>query len=232
MLKRYLDLNFDLLNAATNNRYVDADDICLINLAAIALFSNFKLTSSSGNLLENIDHAHIVSLVYKLLTPSTGSDDSPIGFDRDRIRRKRELTKNKNIRSLYHMRFCLKVKFGFAEHQEKATYGLGYKLTLTRPNEKAVLNKTNATTIGKIKITSFEWYVPHYTASLKAQDIFMKPFTDKIPTELRYVEASVFMEEVNAQNLWSFELGTQDGINVPIWNIVAFNEVIDKMVRT
>ena len=26
----------------------------------------------------------------------------------------------------------LKDVFGFAEHQEKATYGLGYKLTLTR----------------------------------------------------------------------------------------------------
>ena len=25
--KNYLDLNFDVLNAATNNRYVDADDI-------------------------------------------------------------------------------------------------------------------------------------------------------------------------------------------------------------
>ena len=48
LLKSYLDLNFVVLNAATNNRYVDADDIWLILLAAIALFSNFKLTTSSG----------------------------------------------------------------------------------------------------------------------------------------------------------------------------------------
>ena len=64
LLKSYIDLNFDVLNAATNNRYVDTDDIWLINLAAIALFSNFKLTTSSGKHLENIDHAHIVSLMY------------------------------------------------------------------------------------------------------------------------------------------------------------------------
>ena len=43
LLKSYPILNFDVLHAATNNRYVDADDIWLINLAAIALFSNFKL---------------------------------------------------------------------------------------------------------------------------------------------------------------------------------------------
>ena len=48
LLKGYLDLNFDLLHAATNNRYVDADDLWLINLAVIALFSNCKLPTSSG----------------------------------------------------------------------------------------------------------------------------------------------------------------------------------------
>ena len=94
LLKSYIDLNFDVLNAATKNRYADADDIWLINLASIALFSNFRLTASSGKHLENIDHAHIVWLLYKLLTSSKGSDDLSIGFDPDRNRRKRELTNN------------------------------------------------------------------------------------------------------------------------------------------
>ena len=82
------------------------------------------------------------------------------------------------------MRIYLKDIFGFAEHQEKATYGLGYKLTLTRNSDNAVLNKTNATAIGKNKINSIEWYIPHYTASLKEQGILMGQITDKIPTEL------------------------------------------------
>ena len=120
LLKSYFDLNFDVLNAATNNRYVDADDIWLIILAAIAFFSNFKLTSS-GKHLENIDHSHIVSLMYKLLTSSRGSEDLSIGFDRDCIRRERALTNNKNKEGKYHMRIYLKDVFGFAEHQEKAT---------------------------------------------------------------------------------------------------------------
>ena len=80
------------------------------------------------------------------------------------------------------------------------------------------MNKTNANAIGKIKFYSTECYVQLFTASLKEQGIIMKQITDKIPTELRYEERSVFMKEVNTQNLRSFELGTQEGANVPLWN--------------
>ena len=30
--------------------------------------------------------------------------------------------------------------------------------------------------------------------------------------------------KVNTQNLWNFEVGTQEGINVPIWIIVGFQK--------
>ena len=32
------------------------------------------------------------------------------------------------------------------------------------------------------------------------------------------------MKELNTQNLWNFELGTQEGINVPIWIILGFQQ--------
>ena len=135
LLNIYLDLNFDVIHAATNNRYVDGNDLRLVNLGPIALFSNYKLTTSSGKHLENIDHAHIVSLMYKLLTSSRGSDDLFIGFDRDHNRRQRELTNNKTQKGKFHVKIYLKDVFGFAEYQEKAIYGLGYKLTLTRSSD-------------------------------------------------------------------------------------------------
>ena len=131
LLKSYLELDFDVLHAGTNNRYVDGKIIRLVNLGPIGLFSNYLLTTSSGKHLENIDHAHIVSLMHKLLTSSKGSDDLCIGFDRDRNRRQRELTNNKTQKGKYHVRIYLKDIFGFAEYQNKGTYGLGYKLTLT-----------------------------------------------------------------------------------------------------
>ena len=224
LINSYLELNFDVLHVTTNNRYVDNNDIRLVNLGSIGLFSNYKLTTSSGKHLENIDHSHIVSLLYKLLTSSKGSDDLSICFDRDRTRRRNELTNNKNIKGKYHVRIYLKDVFGFAEYQEKATYGLGYKLTMTRNSDNAVLNKGNAINNGKIKINAIEWYVPHYTPSMQQQGILSKQILNKSPTQIQYLERSVFMKEVNTQNFWTFELGTQEGINIPTWIFVAFQQ--------
>ena len=224
LLNSYIELNFDVLRADNSNRYVDANDIRLVNLAPIALFSNYKLSTSSGKHLEEISHAHIVSLMYKLLTSCKDSDDLSIGFDRNRGRRKNELTNNKSIKGKYHIRIYLKDIFGFAEHQEKATYGLGYKLTLTRTTDNAVLNKDNAVVNGRVKINSLDWYVSHYSPNLEEYTKLMTQIKKNTPTQLNYIEKSVFMKEVNTQNLWTFELGSQEGINVPIWIFIAFQQ--------
>ena len=63
LLNSYLDLNFDVVHAATNNRYADGNDIRLVNLGPVALFSNYKLTTSSRKHLEDVSHAHVVSLM-------------------------------------------------------------------------------------------------------------------------------------------------------------------------
>ena len=58
LLNSYIELNLDVLQAATNNRYVDINDIRLVNLGPVAIFSIYKLTTSSGKHLEVISHAH------------------------------------------------------------------------------------------------------------------------------------------------------------------------------
>ena len=224
LLNSYIELNFDVLRVDNSNRYVDANDIRLVNLGPIALFSNYKLTTSSGKHLEEINHAHIVSLMYKLLTSSKDSDDLSIGFDRSRGRRKNELTNNKTIKGKYHIRIYLKDIFGFSENQQRGTYGLGYKLTLTRNTDNAVLNKDNVVVNGRVQINSLDWYVPHYSPNLEEYTKLMTQIKKNTPTQLNYVERSVFMKEVNTQNLWTFELGAQESINVPIWIFVAFQQ--------
>ena len=174
--------------------------------------------------MEEISHAHIFSLLYKLLTSSKDSDDLAIGFDRNRGRRKSELFNNKSIKGKYHITIYLNDTFGYAEYQEKGTYRLGYKLTLTRNTDNAFLNKADATNSGKIKINSLDWYVPHYSPNLEEYNKLMNQIMKNSPTLLHYPERSVFMKEVNTQNLWNFELGTQEGVNVPIWILVAFQQ--------
>ena len=193
-------------------------------MGPIALFSNYKLTTSSGKHLEEISHAHIVSSIYKLLTSSKDGDDLSIGFDRNRERRKNELANNKTIKGKYHNGIYLKDIFGYAEHQEKGTYGLVYKLTLTRNTDNTVLNKDNVVVNGRVEINSLDWYVPHYSPNLEEYTKLMTQINKNSPTLLHYPERSVLMKEVNTQNIWTFELGTQEGINIPIWIFVAFQQ--------
>ena len=86
---------------------------------------------------------------------------------------------------------------------------------MTRNTDNAVSKNANATNNGKIKIIAIEWYVPHYTPSMQQESISSKQILNRTPTELHYPERSVFLKEVNTQNFWTFELGTQESINNP-----------------
>ena len=107
MSEGYLDLNFDVVQAARKNRYADDGVIRLVNLASIAIFDNYKLITRSGRLLEDISHAHIVALMYKSISSAKRSNDFSIGFNRDRNKRQRELTNNKN--QTFDSNLCLEM---------------------------------------------------------------------------------------------------------------------------
>ena len=118
-LNSYFDLIFDVLHTATNNKYADGNDIGLVNLGPITLFSNYKLTTSSGKPLETFDHARIVSLRYKLITSSRGSDDLSISFDRDHNRRQRELIKKKSQKRNIKLEFIYKISSALPNIKER-----------------------------------------------------------------------------------------------------------------
>ena len=84
--------------------------------------------------------------------------------------------------------------------------------------------KNNATKFGKIKINGFDWFVPHYTPSFTQLAILSEQISSKVPSELQYVERFVFMKQVNTQIFWTFELGTQEEINLPLWIFVGFQQ--------
>ena len=60
--------------------------------------------------------------------------------------------------------------------------------------------------------------------NLEQHNKLMTQIKKNTPTLLHCPERSVFMKEVNTQNLWTFQLGTQEGTNVPIWIFVAFQQ--------
>ena len=96
LLNSYIDLNFDVIKKDDDSKYGNGNDTRLVNLGPIALFKNFKLSTSNGKHLEDISHTHFVSLMYKLISSSKDSDDLSICFDRSRSKRRDELALNKN----------------------------------------------------------------------------------------------------------------------------------------
>ena len=85
-------------------------------------------------------------------------------------------------------------------------------------------NKAAVIADARIKNDQIRWYVPFYTPSIQQQSILSKQILSKTPTELRYIERSVFMKEVNIRNLKNFELRSQENMNVPIWIDIKFQQ--------
>ena len=86
------------------------------------------------------------------------------------------------------------------------------------------MNKGNAIDNANIKFNGIDLYIPHYIPSITQQNILMNQTIKKMATELRHPGRSVFMNEVNTQNFWTIELGTQEGINIPVWIYGIFQQ--------
>ena len=93
----YLFLEFEVLKN-DDTRYADGNPISLVNFGPIALFSEAKLTTSSGKHLEKVDNLHCVSLMYKLLTSTHGTSELLYGFEALQTIRRQELTNHEKVK--------------------------------------------------------------------------------------------------------------------------------------
>ena len=97
-------------------------------------------------------------------------------------------------------------------------------MTLTRKKDEAFVDKTAGIAGASIKIDHIHWYVPHRTPSIQQHGVISKQILSKTPTELRYIERSVFMKEESFQSLCNFEMGSQESNKVRMWIILAFQQ--------
>ena len=110
------------------------------------------------------------------------------------------------------------------EHQEKDTYSLGYNLPLTKSNDNPVLNGVGGVSNAKVVLFVISRYVQQYATNIEQQAIISKFNLNRAPTELHYIKISVFTGEANTQRLWTPELGSPEGIIVPIWIVLGFQQ--------
>ena len=113
-----ISLEFEVLKN-DNTRYANGDEINLVNFGPIALFSEAKLTTSSGKHLEKVDNLHPTCLMYKLLTSSQQTTQLMFGFEESTTVRRQQLTNNKTEKGTFFVRIILKDLFGFADQEKK-----------------------------------------------------------------------------------------------------------------
>ena len=95
----------------------------LVESGPTALYSEFRIETSSEKKSESIGHRHVASLMYKILNSSFGQNDLSIGFESSSARRQGELSKGAGnplaikIRRSFHIRIYSKDVFGFVEPQ-------------------------------------------------------------------------------------------------------------------
>ena len=216
----YISLEFEVLKN-NNTTYANNDEINLVNFGSVALFSEAKLTTSSGKHLEKVDNLHPISLMIKLLTSGSQTSQLLYGFEESTTIRRQELTSNKNEKGTFFVRRKLKDLFGFAD-QEKITYGLGYTLTLKRNNNNDAILRGNGVDAAKIDIKDISWYIPHYVPNLENQQLVIDQNLNEDPIKLHYIERVVFRKDVKTNNSWIFELGNSNNESCPIFVLVGF----------
>ena len=155
-----------------DTRYADGDQISLVKFGPVALFSEAKLTTSSGKHLEKVDNLHPICLMYKLLTSSQQTSQFMYGFEESTTIRRQKLTNNKTEIGTFFVRIKLKDLFGFPD-QEKITYGLGSTLTLKRNSSNDVVFRTNGVDAAKVVVKDIAWYIPHYVPNLENQQFVL-----------------------------------------------------------
>ena len=168
-------------------------------------------TSPSGKEIEENGNAHVVYSTYKIISSSRDSDDSSIDFHRSIDARERKLTNNETTKGNYHVRNYLKDVSCFAEHQDKCTYGLGYKLTSQKSSDNHVLSHpagangaANHALAGVVTIDDISLYVPQYTPIISNQRLMFGHFVCKAATELSYIQRSSNMKDVTTESKWTF----------------------------
>ena len=65
--------------------------------------------------------------------------------------------------------------------------------------------------------------IPHYTPVVR-QGLLNQQIITKVPTELSYIKRSVCSKDVQSQNQWNSVIGVGEGIDLPIYVILGFQQ--------
>ena len=235
-------------NDIGGTRYLENDEVALINNGLMYLFSDvrFHLASHEIEVLQNPGHATTILGMLKFpddfsksqglnqcWIKDTGLGDGNPGGDNPnegfKLRRNYiiNMPENADNKGKFNFKIPLKFFLGFCEDYTKILYGMQQKLTLTRTgNNNAILKRNaaagGAAAEGKVNIIKISWFMPHVIPSdayrLQLNKIIEKK--EKIPVGYRMLQCDNI--PVVGGTGFTWRLGVKSSPDIPRFIIVGF----------
>ena len=174
----YISLDVEVVKN-DDTRYVDEDQMALVNFGPVASFSEAKLTTSSGKNLGKVDKLHTISILHKLFTSKQQTSELLFGFEESVAIRRLELTNSKTEKGTFFVKNRPTDLFGFSD-QEKRNILLGQYFTLERNKNNDPNKSDNGVDAAKLLIQNIRWFIPHSTPSLKTNNLLWMSYIKKI----------------------------------------------------
>ena len=176
--RSYLLIEGDILKAANDNRYADADMISLTNNGILYLFSNIKYILGDQE-IESLYHPGVASTMFGMVKhpfdyskgaglmqcwypdTSAAADDDNLGFKA----RHDFIIEGPDTNGSFRLAVKLEDIFGFCEDYDKVVYGIQHSLKMVRTNDNDAIFRAHAADAGKIKLSKMTWMMPRVHAN-------------------------------------------------------------------
>ena len=234
-----------------NTRYLQDDEVALINNGIMYLFSDvrYHLASHEIEVLQNPGHASTMLGMLKFpddfsksqglnqcWIKDTGAGDADTGNNGNegfKLRRNYIInmpadTNGNSNKGTFSFKIPLKYFFGFCEDYRKILYGMQQKLTLTRTGDNNAILKGNAAAggaaaEGKVNLKKISWFMPHVIPSdaYRLQLDKIIERKEKIPVGYRMLQCDN-IPVPPANGNFTWRLGVKSSPDIPRFIIVGF----------
>ena len=230
-------------------RYVNDDEVALINNGIMYLFSDvrYHLASHEIEVLQNPGHASTMLGMLKYpddfsksqglnqcWIKDTGAGDGDTGQNGNegfKLRRNYiiNMPEGNVNKGKFNFKIPLKYFFGFCEDYRKILYGMQQRLTLTRTGDNNAILRRNAAVgggaaaNGKVNLKKISWFMPHVIPSdayrLQLDKIIEKK--EKIPVGYRMLQCDN-IPVTGGGSGFTWRLGVKSSPDIPRFIIVGF----------
>ena len=246
----FLIVEGELIKKNDGSRYLEDDEVALINNGIMYLFSDvrYHLASHEIEVLQNPGHATTILGMLKfpddfsksqglnqcwIKDTGAGGGNTDINDNinrNDGFKLRRDYIINMpegDNKGKFSFKIPLKYFFGFCEDYRKILYGMQQKLTLTRNGDNDAILKRNAAVggaaaDGKVNLTKISWFMPHVIPSdaYRLQLDKIIERKEKIPVGYRMLQCDNIPVPERAPFTW--RLGVKSSPDIPRFIIVGF----------